>query len=69
MAVAAQTALPGDSLYPVKRAIEDTRTGLASGDTAKGARLLANARGRLDEVDRARRAPTRVAGRGGRPTR
>lgn len=51
MAVAAQTALPGDALYPVKRAIEDTRTGLASDDAAKGARLLAHAGGRLDEVD------------------
>lgn len=51
MAVAAQTALPGDSLYPVKRAIEDARTGLANDDAAKGARLLAHAGGRLDEVD------------------
>ncbi len=51
MAVAAQTALPGDSLYPVKRAIEDARTGLASDDAARGARLLASARGRLAEVD------------------
>jgi hypothetical protein len=51
MAVAAQTALPGDSLYPVKRAIEDARTGLTTDDAAQGTRLLANARGRLVEVD------------------
>ena len=51
MAVAAQTALPGDSLYPVKRAIEDARTGLANDDADRGARLLAHAGGRLDEVD------------------
>lgn len=51
MAVAAQTALPGDSLYPVKRAIEDARTDLAAGDADKGARLMASARDRLDEAD------------------
>ena len=50
MAVAAQTALPGESLYSVKRAIENTQTDVARGDTAKGRALLANARGRLDEV-------------------
>lgn len=50
MAVAAQTALPGQSLYPVKRAIENAQTGLARDDTARGEALLSNARGRLDEV-------------------
>lgn len=50
MAVAAQTALPGESLYPVKRAIENAQTGIARDDAGKGAALLANARGRLDEV-------------------
>ncbi len=63
MAVAAQTALPGDSLYPVKRAIEDARTGLSSGDADKGALLLASARDRLTEVDELTRtdSPTRDA--------
>jgi hypothetical protein len=63
MAVAAQTALPGDSLYPVKRAIEDARTDLAAGDADKGARLLASARGRLDEADQLARtsSPSRGA--------
>jgi Domain of unknown function (DUF5667) len=51
MAVAAQTALPGDSLYPVKRAIEDVRTDLSAGDADKGALLLASARGRLAEAE------------------
>ncbi len=50
MAVAAQTALPGESLYPVKRALENAQTGIARDDTAKGEVLLANARGRLDEI-------------------
>lgn len=50
MAVAAQTALPGESLYPIKRVIEDVRTGIARGDTATGQALLASARARLDEV-------------------
>lgn len=50
MAVAAQTALPGESLYPVKRAIEQAQAGIARDDSAKGKALLANARGRLDEV-------------------
>jgi hypothetical protein len=50
MAVAAQTALPGESLYPVKRAIENAEAGIARDDAAKGEVLLANARGRLDEI-------------------
>jgi hypothetical protein len=50
MAVAAQTALPGDSLYPVKRAIENVHTGLSTGDADRGVVLLANAAGRLHEV-------------------
>ena len=50
MALAAQSALPGDMLYPVKRAIENAHTGLSVGSEAKGSTLLANATGRLDEV-------------------
>lgn len=50
MAMAAQTALPGESLYPVKRAIEQAQSQFARDDAAKGQALLANARGRLDEV-------------------
>ena len=36
MAVAAQSALPGDALYPVKRAIENAQTGFSVGDEAQG---------------------------------
>ena len=51
MAVASQSALPGDALYPVKRAIENTETGFKVSDDAKGEAILGNASGRLDEVD------------------
>jgi hypothetical protein len=51
MSVAAQTALPGDTLYPLKRALENVHeTALRSPDD-KGATMLDNASGRLDEVD------------------
>lgn len=51
LAVASQSALPGDSLYPVKRAIEQAHTGLSVGESSKGTTILANASDRLDEVD------------------
>ncbi|MEQ4498882.1 DUF5667 domain-containing protein [Nocardioides kribbensis] len=56
MAVAAQSALPGDVLYPLKRAIENAHTGVSVGDDDKGATLLANASGRLAEVDQLSRS-------------
>lgn len=49
MAVAAQSALPGDALYPLKRAIENIETGLRS-DDVRGTLLLENAGDRLAEV-------------------
>jgi len=49
MSVAAQGALPGDALYPFKRAIENAQTGLASGDD-KTHEILDNAGHRLDEA-------------------
>lgn len=52
MAVAAQSALPGDVLYPLKRAIENAHTGLSVDDERKGSTLLANASDRLEEVNR-----------------
>ena len=52
MAMAAQSSLPGDTLYPVKRAIEDVRTGISVGEGQKGAIVLAHANDRLDEVTR-----------------
>ncbi|WP_372733759.1 DUF5667 domain-containing protein [Nocardioides sp.] len=51
MAVAAQGALPGDVLYPLKRAIENAEAGFNISDESKGNTILANATGRLDEVD------------------
>ena len=50
VAVAAQGALPGEALYPVKRAIETFQTDLRSGERDKGQLLLANAADRLGEV-------------------
>ena len=49
MSFASQSALPGDALYPVKRAIENAQTGLSSGDD-KTEGILGNASARLDEV-------------------
>jgi hypothetical protein len=51
VAVASQGALPGDSLYPIKRAIESAHTGLSVGEGSKGTTMLGNATDRLDEVD------------------
>ena len=51
MAVAAQHALPGDELYPMKRAMENAHAQLSVGNDAKGATLLANASGRLAEIN------------------
>ncbi|GAA3815421.1 DUF5667 domain-containing protein [Nocardioides panacisoli] len=50
MAMASQSALPGDTLYPVKRAIENARTNLQSSDAGKAQSLLDNAARRLDEI-------------------
>ena len=46
-----QSALPGDPLYPLKRAIENAQTGVQVDEDAKGKTLLDNASGRLEEVD------------------
>jgi hypothetical protein len=51
LAVASQSAIPGDALYPLKRAIENTQAGFSVGDDAKGETILGNASGRLDEID------------------
>lgn len=50
MAVASQGAIPGDVLYPVKRAVENTQAGFRVGDDAKGETVLGNASTRLDEA-------------------
>jgi hypothetical protein len=51
LAMAAQTALPGETLYPLKRALENASTTIKIDDDDKGASLLAHATGRLDEVN------------------
>lgn len=51
MAVAAQGALPGEALYPLKRAIESTEVRLASGDASRGGALLGHAEDRLVELE------------------
>ena len=56
MAMAAQSALPGDALYPLKRAIENVEAGISVSEGQKGATLLANASGRLDEITALSRA-------------
>jgi len=50
MAMAAQSALPGDTLYPLKQLLEGAQTGIAVNEGDKGATLLENASGRLAEV-------------------
>lgn len=50
MAMASQAALPGEVLYPVKRAIENAHTNLQSGDAAKAETLIAHADQRLQEA-------------------
>ena len=50
LAVAASSALPGEMLYPLKRAMENAETGVHMSDEGKGVSLLANATDRLAEV-------------------
>jgi hypothetical protein len=51
VAAAAESALPGDPLYPIKRGIESAQVSLNSSDTAKGHDLVNQASTRLDEID------------------
>ena len=51
MAVASQSALPGESLYSVKRGIESAEVRLAGDDAARGRAQLANAETRLAELE------------------
>lgn len=50
MATAAQSALPGEPLYPIKRGLEAAQTTLATGAGDKGRKVLSQAGSRLDEV-------------------
>jgi hypothetical protein len=51
MATAAQNAMPGEVLYPVKRGIEKAEAGLSLGSAARGRDLLHQATGRLGEAE------------------
>jgi hypothetical protein len=51
VAVAAQGALPGESLYPIKRAIESAQLRMADDESTRGGRLLADAADRLTELE------------------
>lgn len=50
MAAAAQNALPGEALYPVKRGLEFAEAGLSVSTAGRGEDLLRQAGGRLTEV-------------------
>ncbi|MFJ7903558.1 DUF5667 domain-containing protein [Streptomyces sp. NPDC096198] len=52
VAAASSDALPGDSLYGLKRGIEDVRLGMAEGDTDRGQLYLDQASTRLNEARR-----------------
>lgn len=49
-AAASQSALPGDSLYPVKRAVENVSAGFTVSTQARGVRILEDAGTRLREA-------------------
>ncbi|QIX28156.1 hypothetical protein ncot_17345 [Nocardioides sp. JQ2195] len=51
VAVAAQGSLPGDTLYPVKRAIEGVQSSLSISEGARAETALEQASGRLAEVE------------------
>lgn len=51
VAAASQGALPGDTLYPVKRGLEQAQVGLNANDAAKGKDMLGQAGTRLDELE------------------
>ncbi|MEV8537046.1 DUF5667 domain-containing protein [Streptomyces sp. NPDC051211] len=52
VAAASSDALPGDSLYPVKRGMEDLKLGMADDDSDRGELYLTQASTRLSEARR-----------------
>lgn len=57
VATAADHALPGSTLYPIKRGIESAQVTMTTNETAKGRELLDQAGTRLDEVSALLSAP------------
>jgi hypothetical protein len=51
VSVAAQSSLPGEALYPIKRGIEQVNETLSFSDGARGQDLLHQADARLSEID------------------
>lgn len=49
-ATASQSALPGDSLYPMKRAVENVSAGFTPSPRARGLKVLHDASNRLHEI-------------------
>jgi hypothetical protein len=63
MAVASQSALPGDGLYPIKRGLESAHAELTFDRGARGRVLLSDANTRLDEaqtLSRTQADPSRI---------
>lgn len=50
VAMAAQSALPGESLYPIKRILESAQTSLSADDAARADRIMDLAHDRLGET-------------------
>ncbi len=63
LSVVAQSALPGDTLYPLKRGIESAHADLSVSEGGKGSTLLSSASTRLDEVSQLdpQQQPTEIA--------
>lgn len=51
VAVAAQSALPGDALYPIKRILESAQTSVQADDATRAEHILDSASGRLEEAE------------------
>lgn len=51
VAVAAQSALPGDALYPIKRIMESAQTSMQADDATRAEHILDSASGRLEEAE------------------
>ncbi|MBB6564880.1 DUF5667 domain-containing protein [Kribbella sandramycini] len=60
-AAAAQQAMPGDTLYGMKRSIENVATNVGIGDDSRGRRDLEHAKTRLSEVQALAEAGASVA--------